>query len=514
MPLKKDGFYYEDNTFKRIIDIDEKYDFKGTIMIPENTTIAKGTFSCKTFENKIDTLIIPPSVKIEQFAFMADKEEYGKKPNFDTIPENGIIKNLILEDGWEEIPPSAFEKSVFEEVVLPPSLKKICFQSFADSNLKHIDFNNVSVIEQRSFRNSNIKGSITITEKMNELDEYAFEWCEGLSEVIYNSKKDIEKCLFQNCRNIKRVIINSDIKEIKNSAFSGCTSLNYINWPKSLKLIGIAAFYNADFKTVIIPDGVEKIEDYAFKSCDQLESVKFNSNLKFLGGSIFENTKIKELIIPETVIKLDRVCSGMTELEKLYVYANVDSLPSNFANHTINLKTLVLNDTITKLDDYAFLYSGIEEFDFSNIKEVGKRAFSYSHIKHIIIPSDILLYDSSFNGMDDLETAIFLSKERHNFTEPIFGFAINNNLKIFINEKLSDTKFAKVYKDNIILLSEKNLEDLYSLGNVRQNDIFDIINKKTELKDITDIYSMREYTKIVNILNEMNYHRPLSMDEI
>ena len=150
-----------------------------------------------------------------------------------------------------------------QEVVLPPSLSEILDYAFDDcSNLKSIDFSNVSMIENFAFKGCSSLSNVYIPSTVNYIGRGVFADCSNLSKIVvdsdnlyYDSRNNcnaiigypgdvflqgcknsvipdgvtvIEESAFNGCRDLKYIKIPSEITEIRRDAFHKCTSLRYI----------------------------------------------------------------------------------------------------------------------------------------------------------------------------------------------------------------------------------------------------------------------------------------------
>ena len=90
----------------------------------------------------------------------------------------------------------------------------------------------VRVIGNAAFNQCVDKTSITIPEGVTQIEDYAFNDCQGLA--------------FRGCRNLNTVSIPNSVTHIGESAFDCCVSLSSITLPKSLTTIGESVLCNCD----------------------------------------------------------------------------------------------------------------------------------------------------------------------------------------------------------------------------------------------------------------------------
>ena len=113
------------------------------------------------------------------------------------------------------------------------------------------------------------KKSIIIPDTITDIGNYAFQYCEALTDVQFPPK----------------------LKRIHRNAFHYCTNLKDVIFPPSLKLIDDSAFREChSLKHVIIPDGTQEIKSSAFVNCRNLESIVIPESVK-KAGSLFQGSR-------------------------------------------------------------------------------------------------------------------------------------------------------------------------------------------------------------------------------
>jgi len=89
------------------------------------------------------------------------------------------------------------------------------------------------------------KRSISISDKITELSNQAFDECQLLTEIqIPGSVQKIGEQAFSGCRSLSKLVIPSGIKEISGFIFSNSTSLSTVYIPSSVSSIGQWAFFS------------------------------------------------------------------------------------------------------------------------------------------------------------------------------------------------------------------------------------------------------------------------------
>ncbi len=100
-----------------------------------------------------------------------------------------------------------------------------------------------------------------------KIDEYAFDYCTNLKEVIFAGKncEEIGEYVFELC-GIEEITLPEGLKTIKGKAFFDCDELTSVTLPSTIKSIGGHAFNDQKLSEVHFAEGIEnvKIEPTAF----------------------------------------------------------------------------------------------------------------------------------------------------------------------------------------------------------------------------------------------------------
>ena len=261
--------------------------------------------------------------------------------------------------------------------------------------------------------------NVKIPEKVLEhsiigIDESAFSES-NVEKVVIESKLDsftIGDNAFKDCRNLKSVSFGN-ISEIGDYAFIGCEQLTNIEL-KDLESIGTMAFAYSGITSIKIQgDNPLKLGNGVFSNCYKLETAIIDQKIDFnyLNSELFSQCgSLKELSLKNSG-SLDGKQSfsistmlGNTNmsLQKLNIeevneicYGFCQNLPVSTVkigklnspvigeyafSGCVNLTKLSLPRKIKTVNAYAFAYSGIEIFDFSEVESFGDCAFSGTYI--------------------------------------------------------------------------------------------------------------------------------------
>lgn len=171
---------------------------------------------------------------------------------------------------------------------------------------------------------------------------YAFNYAQSLTEVILN--EGLEYIDFIGCKNLKSIEIPGTVTTIKNYTFQDCTSL----------------------KEVKLNEGLTSIEYCAFYKCTSLETINIPSTLTSIGSSAFYNTAIKSIKIPETVTLAVNAIASCPSLESAEI--NTRTITNNAFYSCSALKTVVIGENVSRIENYAFNSVPLESVTFKNPK--------------------------------------------------------------------------------------------------------------------------------------------------
>lgn len=152
---------------------------------------------------------------------------------------------------------------------------------------------------------------------------------------------------------LEKVVVPYGVTEIGAYAFQNQDQMKEIVLPYSLLYIGRAAFDSCGIETLEIPHSVEEMDIWTFQNCFNLKSVVIGSRLKEIPYSCFDR------------------CRKLTDVK---IYAGVTTI-SRYAFQYCPIEELTLPETIKKVDNEAFVNSGIKSIKMPYVEVIDNRAF-------------------------------------------------------------------------------------------------------------------------------------------
>lgn len=299
---------------------------------------------------------VPEIKNIEKFTVADNNPKYssddngvlfnGDKTNIIRYPKCSRIEVYEIPDGVTDIWSSAFDGSEnLKTVTVPESLVDIPKTVFENSSV----YLNPENWEEDVFY---------VGDCLVEVD------CETKAEnvVVKDGTRKITACAFRKCKNVKSITIPDSVKYIGKENFVGCSSLEKIYIGSGVEDISDSPFY---FEIEGTPCGQLKSIDVSKdnKCFTSVDGVLFSKDLTQLIQYPY-GKKQKEYTVPDSVTYIYpgafRYCNGLTELT---IGRGITVIDFIMLYGNDNIETVILPDTLTKLDGGAFKYSGIKYID-------------------------------------------------------------------------------------------------------------------------------------------------------
>lgn len=203
--------------------------------------------------------------------------------------------------------------------------------------------------------------------------------------IIHEGVTSVSTKAFVSCESLEYAFIPSSMKDI--DGFTACSSLKSINLPEGLETIGIQAFCDCDsLKTVTIPSSVNSIGFGAFEWCDSLTEIKVKSNNAYftdINGVLYNKDKTKILQYPKAKTQTSYI-----------IPSSVTTVGRDAFEECENLKSIILPERLTSIEESAFSSSGIKTIEIpAGVTTISRSVFNSSLIESIVLPNNIVKID-------------------------------------------------------------------------------------------------------------------------
>lgn len=338
--------------------------YSGTITIPSSVTYQGKSYAV---------------VKVADHCFLQTEIQAVEIPNsVTTVGKNAFssckkLERVTMGNSVTTIGDNTFSYSSISEVVLSSSLKSIPQYAFYRcENLTHIELpNSVTSIGGYAFGSSGLS-SIAFSSSLSSINNNAFDHCKNLETVtLPNSVSSLGKSAFYNCSSLTKVTLSTSLLTVPEYAFSWCEKLTEIDLCERISTVQTGAFSGCNSLTkVTLSSTVKTIKAGAFSGCNSLECFEVtenNNSFCAVDGVLYSKSMYTLCIFPPAK-KCDKI-----------------SLP----------------ESVREIADEAFygVKSHFAIYDATNLQSIGNRAFAFSELYYIDLPTCLKrIGDSAFQG--------------------------------------------------------------------------------------------------------------------
>ena len=249
----------------------------------------------------------------------------------------------------------------------------------------------------------------TVPEEIDFIADYCF-FMSGIEEINFNETvTEILPYTFASCRNLREVNIPDSIIALGEGAFSNCVNLEKVNLGDSFELFGYRAFEGTNLKDLYIGAAVVDVMG-ALAGCDTLENITVSEDNEYytyedetlfynyeydFGDGTYEYSRSIEYFL---------ITSDATSYT---VPEDVDTIASFAFYNCKNLDEIVIDHPVF-IGELAFAYCDFEEFDFTNVSDIGYAAFrGCNNLTEVDLSEVWYIEDSAFENCANLKDVTF-----------------------------------------------------------------------------------------------------------
>ena len=339
--------------------------------------------------------------------------------------------------------------------------------------------NSVTSIVNYAFSGCSGLISIEIPNSVTSIGESAFRDCSGLTSIeIPNSVTNVEGYAFYNCSGLTSVVLNS-VTGFDYGIFEGCTDIEKVEF--NCPTIGDWFSNKSSIKEVVIGDNVTSIGEQAFYGCTGLTNIEIPNSVTYIGNSAFYDcTGLTSIEIPNSVIQIGSSafshCSGLTGLE---IPNSVTSIGNSAFYNCSGLTSIVIPNGVTSIGESTFYYcSGLTSVIIPNsVTSIDAFAFYYcSNLTSVVIGNSVTSIGvNAFSDCPGL-TSVVIGNSVTSIGERAFYNC--SNLKTIYN--FSNLTLTKSSTNNgYVAYNAENIINVPN-GTIIDNFVFSTIEEKRD----------------------------------
>ena len=388
---------YVGNEPKRASNFEKSYVFKGWD---------------KDFSNVTSDLLV--TATYEEFSntdFVFTPVSAGGEEGYMLYYYLGDAESITIPNSYQGKPVTKIDSGAFtyaenlKSITLPNSISELGDQAFYNNTKLEEIYIPDSVYEfgEGVFLDCKSLKSVRLPEGITILPESTFSGCKSLTEITLPSTVvKIGEDAFEDCESLVSLkFANEDsLTSIDNSAFSN-TGFTSFTLPKNVKELGTSVFDDcAKLTSFTWNNVVDTVGRYFFDSCTNLVEFKFTDALTTIGNRAFYNTGLKTVVIPDTVTTInDGAFVSCIELTSVTWSKSVTSIPNSCFDSCAKLVSLSNIDEITKIGSSAFYGTAFNKVDSTNllkskVTSIGSNAFfNLPNLTEVTIPGNVKTVD-------------------------------------------------------------------------------------------------------------------------
>ena len=294
--------------------------------------------------------------------------------------------------------------SALKSITLPSSISSISYNAFKSctvlEEVKNFENTSIKNLQEEIFRGTSLK-SIVLPRTVTVINNNAFYGCSSLREIAFpESLTKITGGAFYGCSSLREVVLKEGFTTFYGyNIFQKCTSLLYVKLPSTLKSNLIAGIFRG-CTSLLKVEGLENsqvpiIQDSAFYGCSSLTEIAFPASLTSIGNDAFRGcSSLTEIAFPASLTSIGndafRGCSKVTKITMARTIADVTIGSNAFNLDKSNALTEFNADLSSFISIGSLAFTNLRvwsEVTFANVTTIGHRAFEYTTISKIKLPS-------------------------------------------------------------------------------------------------------------------------------
>ena len=298
------------------------------------------------------------------------------------------VKDIVIPDGYKEIPDSFFAYSAIESVVIPSTVASIGWQAFQGcSDLTEVEIvgNGLRYIDMVAFEDCTSLTELEIPDGVTEIDTSAFANSGIKTFRVPTTISEIQYGTFRECSNLESITIPSNITSIGDSAFSDCTSLREVILESDNITLGMDVFEGCT--NLVSVESESSILVYNGSGVDGTYTI--SATVTYIADGAFTGSDLRKIVVEEGN-------PAFTSIDGILYDRSVKTL--KFIPTNIESKVLTIPETVeriecstpTAIDDIIFLCQEMPEFGYKDEEFWGSTERLSMRYKDIFAPDEVL----------------------------------------------------------------------------------------------------------------------------
>lgn len=193
--------------------------------------------------------------------------------------------------------------------------------------------------------------------------------------------------MFSFMTKLEKIVFPTCITRIDSYACDGCTALSSADIPASVTYIDYQAFHSCGFTSVTVPETVKNMNTAVFEDNQKLKTVHFLANMNYVPYYTF------------------KYCSNLTTV---VLGSGIKYINGEAFRDCSSLKDYTPFLNVETIDWYAFLGTGFEAVDLTNVTSMSDAFRECKSLKSVILPPSMTETPSyAFYGCDSLVNIIW-----------------------------------------------------------------------------------------------------------
>ncbi len=291
----------------------------------------------------------------------------------------------------------------------------------------------VEYIDEWAFEDCNELANVVIHSENITINEWALEGCTTLTSFVsYARKLVVYGGAFDGCISLAELVIYGDEFEIYDGAFEGCISLK-----EATCHTGIVPYLpKKELQTLIMTGGdYDDLNGYSFDDCVELVSIGIPDTWTWINGGMFTNSlKLSNIYITDIAswCSMGQVWilmeAGETSkniylnnelITEVIIPEGVTNIESGAFSNCYYLTSVVIPDSVTTIGWNAFRYCGFTSVKIpDNVTYIGNYAFwGCGELTSIVIGDSVAtICDRAFEYCDNL-TSVYYKGTKSDWNE-------------------------------------------------------------------------------------------------